>query len=100
MKNRIIFTLIIIYFSSITCTIAKTPSLKLNYITDDSLKYTFSTVSNLFIQSPEKFNIADNTVNIRLKANKIWIIFPAKDLPENGILLVKILFRSHHSTFH
>jgi signal transduction histidine kinase len=95
MKNRTIFTLIIIYLSSITFTIAKTPSLKLNYITDDSLKYNFSTASSLFLQSPEKFKVADNAVNIRLKANKIWIIFPAKDLPENGILLVKNSFLDH-----
>ncbi|MBO9702156.1 MAG: sensor histidine kinase [Sporocytophaga sp.] len=95
MKNRIIFTFIIIYLSSITCTVAKTSSLRLNYITDDSLKYTFSSASSLFIKSPEKFKQADNAVNIRLKANKIWIIFPAKDIPVNGILLVKNSFLDH-----
>lgn len=95
MKNRIIFTFIIIYLSSITCTIAKATSLRLNYITDDSLKYTFSTASTLFIKSPEKFKVAENAVNIRLKANKIWIIFPVEDLPENEILLIKNSFLDH-----
>jgi len=95
MKNRIFFTFFIIYLSSIACTVAKTSSLRLNYITDDSLKFTFSSASNLFINTPEKFKTSDNAVNIRLKANKIWIIFPAEDLPENGILLVKNSFLDH-----
>lgn len=95
MKNRTIFTLIIIYLSSITFTIAKTPSLKLNYITDDSLKYNFSTASRLFLESPEKFKVADDAVNIRLKADKIWIIFPVEDLQGNRILLIKNSFLDH-----
>jgi len=95
MKNRIFFICSIIYLGSILCTGAKASSLQLNYLTDDSLKYDITSVVSLYKSVPEKFQTVDNAINIRLKAKKIWIIFPIETLPENRILLIRNAFLEH-----